>query len=205
MKAVLRRHAPQVLVGVSALKAINQVPSEQVHRVHKWSGDSHITQTNVATFGTYQFQLTDTEGSSLGQYFQQYRIAQIEIWFRPVYKANPASGAAAFQLPLIYTAVDPNDASSWGTLAAAQSTDNVVVNDDSETFMLKFEPSPLMAVYAGASTFTAFAHLDLPYWIDTADTSVRHYGIKWAIDGGVSAFQVWQVSIRHTLEFRYGR
>lgn len=205
MKAILQRHAPQILIGRAALKAINDVPSEAVHRVHKWSGDSHITQANVATFGTYQFQLADTEGSSLGQFFQQYRIAAIEIWFRPVYKANAAAGAAAFTTPLIYTAVDPNDASSWGTLGAAQSTDNVVVNDDSETFMLKFEPSPLMAVYAGASTFTAFAHLDVPYWIDTVDTTVRHYGIKWAIEAGSTAFQVWQVSIRQTLEFRYGR
>jgi hypothetical protein len=202
---MFRRHAPQVLIGVSAVKAINQVPSEAVHRVHKWSGDTHITQTNVATFGGYQFELADTEASALGAYFQQYRIAQIEIWFRPVYKANAAAAAPVFTLPLIYVAVDPNDVSSWGTLAAAQSTDNVVVNDDSETFMLKFEPSPLMAVYAGASTFTAFAHLDMPYWIDTADNTVRHYGIKWAIEGGATAFQVWQVSIRQTVEFRYGR
>lgn len=199
------RHAPQYLIGQSALARINRVPPELVHTVRKWGSPVVIAQTNVNSFGTFQFQLSDTEATSLGVFFQQYRIALIEIWFRPVFRANAAADQAAFAAPLIYTAVDPNDASSWGAISNALATDNVVVSSDEQTFMLAFEPSPLMAVYAGASTFTAFAHLDTPYWIDTADTSVRHYGIKYAVTAGLTHFQQWEVTIRETVQFRYGR
>jgi hypothetical protein len=164
-----------------------------------------IAQTNVNSFGGYQFQLADTEATTIGQYFQQYRIALVEIWFRPVFRANAAADQAAFAAPLIYVAVDPNDVSSWGTIAAALSTDNVIVSSDEQTFCLAFEPSPLMAVYAGATTFTSYAHLDTPYWIDTADNSVRHYGIKYAVTAGLTHFQQWEVTIRETVQFRYGR
>jgi len=183
-----------------------RLPSQQRVLVHKWGAPTVLTQAQADTFGAFQFELTDTEASSVAAFWQQYQIQAIEMQFRPMYRANPVIDDTVCVIPLIFVAVDPNDISSWTTLSQAESHDNVAIKDDDRGFTLRLRPSVAAALYAGA--FTAFGHFPQQPWIDTASNSVRHYGVKWAITGSgfaASHYQSWRVISRYTVAFRYGK
>jgi hypothetical protein len=174
--------------------------------VRKWGPRTTISAAQVDTFGGYQYELTDTEASIFHSYFEQYQITMIEAFFRPMFRANSVVQAADGNMPLIYVATDPDDISAWGTISAAQSVDRVIEMDDSEGFVVKFQPVVSTALYDGA--FTAFANVDFAPWINTASVTVRHYGLKWAVTGsGVGAvpYQTWNVDHRYTVRFRLGK
>ena len=200
------RRVPTLLTGHAMTIAIGQLPVQQIFRCKKWASTfTNISQAQVDTFGTFQFQLADIEKDpSFALLFQQYRIPEIEIFFRPMFRANPTT--STILIPQILLAVDPNDISSWGTVGEASSNDGLVVIDDQESFGIRFAPRVAVAAYNGA--FSGFSTTDAPIWIDTSYNSVRHYGLKYAITGSGSAAgndQAWNVSIRYTLEFRIGK
>lgn len=175
--------------------------------MHSWADPLTIAQADVDAFGAFDFRLAYVDqGAAYAALYQQYRIDKVELFFRPMYRANPALATPLFIVPLIFTAVDLNDISSWGAMSSAQRAAGVVVHDDSGGFGVSFTPRVAMAVYAGA--FTAFAAPAERPWLDTGSDAVRHFGLKWAILGGgigATAEQVWNVAIRYTVSFRLPR
>jgi len=176
--------------------------------VRKWAEQTQISQMQFDTFGSFQFQLADTAADQFAQYFQQYRIEKVELFFRPMYRATSIASAAAVGMsPLLYIAADPNDVSNWATIAQAQNVDGVMISDDETGFVMTLTPLPASPVYQGG-LFQGFSTLDLRPWIDTGSDTVAYYGVKWAISGnGLAATpgQSWNVAIRYTIAFRLGK
>jgi len=196
----------QLALGAAADLGVSKNQAQQVVKLCKYGAPTVISQTQFDSFGTFQFQLADTECSSVAAYWQQYMITKVVITFRPMYRSNSIAQRASALLPLIFVAVDPNDISSWTVMTQAEAHDNVIVNSDEKSFKISFKPSAAVAMYAGA--FTSFGHADGNIWIDTGNTSVRHYGVKWGIQGsGVAGAvdQAWNVTVQEFVSLRYGR
>jgi len=196
---------PNILVGRSAINNIPRIPNQAIVTVRKWTAPTVINQLQADAFGTIQFELVDTEASSFAALYEQYRITKVEVFFRAMYRANPIIDDTVCIIPLIFVAVDPNDISAWTVLTQAQYHENVTVVDDKEPICVRFEPSTATALYNG--TFAGFGHTR-NVWVDTSYNTVRYFGVKWAITGSgfaASHYQAWHVTVRETIQFRFGR
>jgi hypothetical protein len=199
-----RRNVPKVLTGMAMSRALSSPPREQVVVCRKWRTDSVAAQAVADTFGTYDFRLVDTDAFNLGAHYEHYCISKIEAFFRPQYRANNI--ATLGKMPIIYVAADPTDTSSWTSLSEARGHDCVITMDDSEGFCIVLSPRVNTYIYAGSAVNSGIGNAN--QWINTADTGVRHYGIKWAIlgaGGALTDLQEWNVSIRYTVHFRIGK
>lgn len=178
---------------------------QQTLTIHKWSSPVELLQAAADVFGTVNFKLADIfEVTQFQTIFQQYRFLQVEVFFRPVYRANPASLGAAYIMPLIYVGVDTSDGGSWTTTNQARSYDNVIITGDNEPFMVRFKPQMLFEVFGAGVASPAGAGNS---WLSTDDVQVRHYGVKFAItgSGALPEFQSYIVDYRAAIEFRLGQ
>ncbi len=174
-----------------------------VFTTHKWSEEVRITQAAGDVFSGFDYRLDQTPAVNFAGVFQTYRIELVETFFRPVYRANPAN-LTSYEMPLLVVAVDPTDVSSWTTFSQAQSAENASVMGDDVPFCVRFRPQ--VQGYLQAATSVSAMSSGTP-WINSDETSVRHYGLKFAITGGGAAtsFQHWIVQHRHTVSFRISR
>lgn len=186
------------------MRSLSTCLPSQVFTTHKWTEEVRITQASADVFGGFQYLLDDTPAVNFAGVFQMYRIEHVETFFRPVYRANAAPVASNYEMPLLLVAVDPNDVSSWSNYLAAQSAENACVMGDDTPFCVKFRPQ--CQGYLLAASSVAAMSSGTP-WINCDQTSVRHYGLKYAISGGgaATAFQEWVVQHRHTVSFRISR
>lgn len=171
------------------------------------SAESVISQAAAATLTNLFFTLAQCDFTDFRNAFQQYTITKVQVWFRPYFKANPASLDATYVLPEIYVAADPTDSSSWSTIAEAQRAENCSVMDDSGPFVITLRPMANIAAGKNA-VFTGFATVDQPLWVDCFDNDVRWFGLKIGIaaaGGAATHFQKWDVQFRIFASFRLGK
>jgi len=206
-KAKIRRgsnhYLTKIISGQAFLDSLSRNPPCMVFTTHKYTEEVRITQAAADVFSGFDYRLDFTPAVNFAGVFQTYRIDLVESFFRPVYRANPAS-LITYEMPLIVVAVDPTDLSSWTTFSQAQSAENAMVMGDDVPFCVKFRPQT--QGYLQAATSVSANSSGTP-WINCDETSVRHYGLKYAITGGGAAtvFQHWIVQHRYTVSFRMSR
>jgi len=159
------------------------------------------TATTPAFFAqNYQFGFLDQSGS-IAALYDQYRIAMVEVTFRPMFNANPLSALSSTIVPLLYTAIDYDDAVTPTSIGVMRAYANCM-ESQYETQVRRFVPHIAVAAYNGS--FGGFSNSAAP-WIDAASTSVQHYGLKVAIDPGATGqtmLQSWTVTTRYLLQCR---
>lgn len=119
-----------------------------------------------------------------------------------MYRANPLAVVANEVIPLLYVAVDYDDATVPIVLGTLREYENVIARDDAHAFMVQIRPHAALAAYNGG--FGGFANVSNP-WIDCNSNNVQHYGAKYAIDVGAAGqtnLQTWNVSCRYYFSFR---
>lgn len=168
--------------------------------VRKSLGFGSFTQSSTAaTYGTVSFTLANlcSDYSSFVSCFDQYRIEAVEVLFinqSTVAGPNTAAG-------LLYTVLDFDDSTAFTAITSAQAYDNVITTRAGQDNRRCFQPRVALAAY-GSSAFTQFANLSAP-WIDSASTTVTHYGVKWALDSGVAgSLQTFYVIVNSVISFR---
>jgi hypothetical protein len=121
-----------------------------------------------------------TQASSLGAVFDQYRLAEIEVTIRPTY----TTAISGMLVPLIYSVIDYDDST---TLTGGASTYEAYTNCTTtqfETVVRRWRP------HASSSGLTsgglvAGVNIESP-WIDIANSTVEHFGLKLGMDAGNS-------------------
>jgi len=113
-----------------------------------------------------------------------------------------AVGQLGAGLTDLYCVIDYDDASSL-TLATSQSAANVIKLSPGESLQRTF--TPRIAVAAYNASFSGFANL-ADQWIDSASTSVQHYGVKLYIPPtlkvGQTDFQIWDVQAEYFVRYK---
>jgi len=152
--------------------------------------------------GAFYFRFADlNQSSSFAVLFDQYKIDMIEATFYPMFRANAMVSVASIVTPLLYTAVDLDDATAPASIAALNEYSVCQCHGDDGPFKVVFKPHVAIAAYSG--TFASFANQSS--WIDVASTTVQHYGLKWGITPGLSGqtiFQEWNVNFRIAIRFK---
>jgi hypothetical protein len=164
--------------------------------------EASFNQTATApAFGTIYYLASDLDQfANFAVIFDQYRIEETEVTFRPAFTDNSLS-FSTIVAPLLYVVVDYDDSSVPSTLAQLREYSNCT-QSLYETQVRRFKPHVAIAAYA--STFTEYANVESP-WIDCTGNAIQHYGIKYGCDAGVTAqtnLQHWIIQTRHRISFR---
>lgn len=128
------------------------------------------TSTVSNTFAGTFFALSSmNDASEYAAVFDQYRIMAVELTIMP--STLTVSGLTGHLL----SAVDYDDVASITPALNAQKS-TVVISNLQDTIVRSFTPKIALAAYSGA--FTAYSVGPAQTWINTASTTVQHYGHK---------------------------
>lgn len=147
-------------------------------------GDLIRQSTNAPVFAGYAFTAADLANiASLGALFDQYRIDAVQLRFRSKNNAvsvyNTASPNNAAVGPLIV--IDRDDNTAPTTLSELHQYDNCIDLASQDSCDILIEPSITPSVFAGGA-FSGYAVDDSgKYWLDKANTTIPHYGVKIGI------------------------
>jgi len=154
------------------------------------------SDTVVETKGAINFALAQlNDFSSYQNIFDLYRIAMVEVTFRP--RASMSTAGTANYPGMLYTVVDLTDSTSLvGT--TLNEYPGVIVSEATKLHRHTFVPSIAVAAYAGA--FTSYMNEVSP-WIDCNSSSVQHYGVKYALTISPATF-AYDVTARIHFQFK---
>lgn len=107
----------------------------------KWADPRILTQTPVDSFYDLTFQASDLqENGAFLILWSEYRIRKVEMMFRPMFRANFVIEQPNIIIPQIFVVFDPASTASPTTLQQYQRYAGLVVEDDSRSFTLAFNP-----------------------------------------------------------------
>ncbi len=160
-------------------------------------------------FAAWAFCLADVPNiTALSSLFDQYRIDAVQFRLRTrnpaVFVANSASPNYATTSPLLV--VDRDDATAPTTLLELQQYDNCIcISTQDSLDILLDSPSITPSVFSGGA-FSGYAVDDSSrYWLDVANTSIPHYGIKAGLPALVATTTQkidWDVEAWYKISFR---
>jgi len=161
--------------------------------------NSTVTATvATAVTTTYYFSLNQTY-TAMTSVFDRYMIEAIRFSISPQQNAIGGLGAGLTDL---YCVIDYDDANAL-TLATSQSSINVIKLSPGESLQRTFKPALAVSLYN--SSFTGFGSRT-DQWVDSASTSVQHYGVKLYIPPtnniGQTNFQIWDVQAEYFVRFK---
>lgn len=135
-------------------------------------------------FESYAFCLADVPNvASLAALFDQYRIEEIQLRFRSrspgLFVANSAS--PNYSCPNLLAVVDRDDAAAATTILELQQYDNCQQISTQDSLDIILKPSITPSVFSGGA-FSGYAVEESgEMWLDVANTSIPHYGVKIGI------------------------
>jgi hypothetical protein len=180
-----------------------QPSTETIFRTVKSNNFGTVTQSAIAaTFGSQVFTLQSlcSDYSSLQSVFDQYKILKIEV----IFMANANAIAAATSMGELYTVLDYDDATALTSISAAQAYSNCIMSRPGQSNRRCFQPRVAVSAYA-VSGFTQYKN-EVAGWIDTASSTLQHYGLKYALDSGTTNYlSSYLVQTRAEILFRASR
>lgn len=155
-----------------------------------------LIATSSWTSGAKTFTINDlAQVSTWLSVFDQYKIKQVEIWFKP--SVNYYSNT---NLATLYTVIDYDDAVNLPSENAALQYENMVSSPVNAGHYRRFQPHVETAVYQ-PNTFGGYKN-ELSGWIDAASPTVSHYGFKAGITPITGTTVQYDITIRYWVQFR---
>jgi len=183
--------------------------SNQKYRFQRWVSSSDISQVAAAdTFMTYQFQINDVSNTTdFSALFDQYRFVAVKAEFRPRFDIGALGSVAANKLPRLYSVLDYDDNTAPTLISQLREYQSCKMTRFDADHVRMLRPRMALGSQNQAGTFVARSNVPAQ-WIDLADLTVVHFGIKVAIEGGVAGqtnLQSWSVDLLYMLEFKQVR
>jgi len=171
--------------------------SNQVYTFTQGIGVSTFAATTSFTVSAVMVQFGNlAQASVLGAFFDQYRIAEVELTFRPRYTV----GIASSPMPNLYTVIDYDDAATpTATVAFFQQYTNLQTTMY-ETQVRAWIPHISMGGLDNTG-LVAGVNVTSP-WLDMADAAFEHFGCKFGCDATSPATQAWNIDYKITVQCR---
>jgi len=170
---------------------------------------SYIAQATDSTlvFGSMAFSLQDLDQvTTFTALFDQYRIDRVIVQIKsrnPTANFNTSSVANATP-PSTYWVIDRDDSTTPTTLAAMRQYDNCQEAQYNDHVEIDLQPSVTPAIYA-AGAFSGYAVCRTGVWLDVANVSIPHYGVKFGItelSATASSTYYWDLEFIYYVSFR---
>jgi hypothetical protein len=156
------------------------------------------SSTTVPTYQNMVFQLSNVSNvTALVGLFDQYRVKMIEVTLLP--QNNNATNTATLGNGLFHSVIDYDNQTNLTSIAGANEYENCVVSEGMIAHRRTFVPRLAIAAY-GSGAFTSFAN-EQDTWLDCANQSIPHYGVKaaWTATGYQQSYDMY---VRAWLQFR---
>jgi len=161
------------------------------------------TSTSVNTFFTIA-PVANSFGnfSSMAFSFDQYRIKALEIMIVPV--SNYNGNGALLGPGLTTTVLDYDDNSLLTTIPEAMSYSNQITTRTDEIQRRTFKPRVNAGLQNTGASIVAAASVE-DQWIDIAQATIPHYGMKIACTTSSSASLAYSFIVRAHFQYRMTR
>jgi len=126
--------------------------------------------------------------------FDQYKIAQVEIWLQPGASSNITTSTT------VYSVIDYDDANALISESNALEYQNVMFYPENIGHYRRYIPHIATSVYTGVTPFSGFKNTKAD-WIDSASSTVEHFGFK-AYMSAAPATVSFDLLVRQTVQFR---
>lgn len=157
-----------------------------------------VGSTLTDTFGGIYFRLIDVPGSSeFTSLFDQYRIDKVRVRFMP--RANSAEVGTNQGMVKLFTAIDYDDISPAASIQDLLQYQNCRFQPTTRMSSRTLKPKHAVEVYQSAVS-TGYGMRT--GWLDVANPSVQHYGIKWALQQLPAGAQTFDLHIQYHLSFK---
>lgn len=132
--------------------------------------------------------------------YDQYRIKKILVTWYPSSDGDTSSYVGVTNAPMFHAYRDYDDSSAPTTLADMMQRQGVFTRKFNKPISMTIAPRTLATV-SGVSGAGVGSRTQ---WLDCADSSLTHYGIKWAISANPAATNTFYYNIRYKffLEFK---
>ncbi len=174
-------------------------PRQQVFRYSKLIDGGVVTSTSAAD-GLYadNFSLANlSEASSFTSIYDQYRIAGVELELVAVTQPG-VTAATTTAYAFCAVVVDLDDAAALASYSLALNYANLAILPPGRGLRKRIKPH----VNSETNTNSAVVNLTSP-WLDCSDTTVPHFGFKFAVKQSTSTFiSSWYRFYRLDFEFR---
>jgi hypothetical protein len=175
------------------------LPKVTEYTVIKGSSTTTL-QAGTAQAPTFNFTMGQfTVGTG---FYDQYKFEAIRFTITPQQNAIGLFTNSTSSAVPIYCVIDYDDSTALSSVGAAAGYANCVIINPGESCERVFKPHMALAAYSG--TFASYANV-VPTWIDSASSSVQHYGIKLyipAITVGQTQVQDWNVTVEAFVALR---
>lgn len=134
--------------------------------------------------------------------FDQYKINGIQIQLVPNVTGNDANPVSTYYtLPNVHSIIDFDDDVAPAALTDMMQYPSYRRTRGHEVHKRYFRPAIAASVYKTASTTGTSQQFNK--WLDCADTTIPHFGLKLWVDQTNSATSVtYQVYVRYYLSFK---
>jgi len=160
------------------------------------------------TLGSLQFTFSGMNGySELTVLFDSYRIDFVEVQFKPMFNMLAVTSAGSIVSPFLYTVIDLDDATTPGTLGELLEYATVKETSFDKPVTRTLTPMAAKALYDG-SVFTSYGMNTGERWVDCNSPGVKHYGVKYGIQAGLSGqtnLQSWKLDFTYYVSMRMTR
>jgi len=158
------------------------VNAKRDNKVYRMTQEVNYGQLSNSSAGgevilTKSFTLSDIPGSAaLITVFDQYKIESIEIWIVPT--TNTTGNTAGFDGYTISSVIDYDDDSTSGvTSASLQQYQNCVMSSRFEGVYRHWKPHSQGPLLNSSNAQVGASNIVAP-WIDCAQPSIKHLGMK---------------------------
>jgi hypothetical protein len=177
-------------------------PIGQIYSMCQIANEATITAAYGGGQGSYVLLATNFPGfSGIASVFDQYRIEEAQVTFRPIITMGQATTATFSQVqPMMWVTCDFDDATSVPVSQIQQypQCNGTLYEVNSVCF------KPRINVAAQSSGGYVGSHMTSG-WVDCAFTTCQHFGVKWAYDslsGSGVPGQAWTLMVRARFSFR---
>lgn len=182
---------------------VNKLAGRRVHYFKRTAYYSGFISgsTLVDTYGALQFALSQVPNN--GEFtalFDQYKINGVRVRLSP--RANSAEIGTNQGLIKMFTAIDYNDITAPTAINDLLQYENCKATSSNREHVRYLKPKVEKAVYQSALVTGYGAGTA---WIDTANPSVPHYGLKFALQQLPAGNQSYDVQVTYYLAFKQVR
>jgi hypothetical protein len=195
------RSAKRTYVTVSCPRPI----TSQVYTTRQISDGTEIVASGSARTDTaLYFALVGIDNvTNFANLFDQYRIDAVVAHIVPSNNAIQVPTYSSTEFVNLYVVIDYDDANALSSTPSYREYDNCIELAPGESCKRTFQPRVSLSAYSGGA-FGAYSNIG-GMWLDTASTSIQHYGLKIgapACDTSQTILQSWKVIIEYYISFR---
>ncbi len=180
---------------------------DKIYYFRRKAQSTIVSQVAAAeTKGVFSFTLASAASyTDLTQVFDLYRIAYVEISFKPMYTMQALSSAGTLATPNLFTVLDFDDDTAPANISELEEYGTCKVTNFNQEHTRTFKPHFAFMAYPNTPTY---ANSNVSNWVDCASAGVKYFGVKYGIEGGAAgqtALQSWKVNFTYYLEFKHSR